>query len=368
MIIYSYRIITRQPARSALTIGGIALCVILMLFLLSIYRGVSEGSVDYIRETKADLWVLQEYATNILRGSSILSTGHGVLLREIPSVQTVSPILFLLSSVKNDGTTATVYLTGYDLSTGIGGPPKIAAGRVLQRDDEIVLDRSFAAKMGFHVGDYVRLKEDSLKIVGLSAGTNMFVIQYAFVTLRAAQSQVGYPGLVSCFAVQAKDPGDLRRVQDDIRRELPGIEAYSRSEFLQNNILEMESGFLPLLYVIAAIGSIVLTTILSLLLSINILEGRKDFAVMKTLGSPQGFLPRLILQQSVLISLGGILAAVGMFYPLLAVVEQIAPEVGAQSSLSQIAAVIVTVLTISLLSSFIAIRRILRIYPLEAFA
>lgn len=56
----------------------------------------------------------------------------------------------------------------------------------------------------------------------------------------------------------------------------------------------MESGILPLLYVIALIGAVVLTVILSLLLSINILKRRKDFAVMKTLGSPQRYLPQLM--------------------------------------------------------------------------
>ncbi|HEY6953320.1 MAG TPA: ABC transporter permease, partial [Bacteroidota bacterium] len=170
--------------RSALTVGGIALCVVLMLFLLSIYNGVAQGSVEYIRQSKGDLWVLQEYSTNILRGSSLLSTGHGTLLREIPSIKSASPILFLLSSISNQGKTATVYLTGYDLSAGIGKPSHIVQGRSLAGDDEIILDRSFAAKLGFRVGDFVHLKDDSLKVVGLSSGTNMFVIQYAFVSLQ----------------------------------------------------------------------------------------------------------------------------------------------------------------------------------------
>jgi ABC-type antimicrobial peptide transport system permease subunit len=188
------------------------------------------------------------------------------------------------------------------------------------------------------------------------------------VTLHTAQSQVGYPGLVSCYIVQAKDSRNLQRVKEDIRTELPGVEAYDKAEFLRNNIREMESGFLPLLYVIAAIGSVVLTTILSLLLSINILEGRKDFAVMKTLGSPQGFLPRLILHQSLLISFAGCAVAILLFFPMVALVERFSPEVGTQSSLAQIALVLTAVTLISLLSSVIAIRRIRTIYPLEAFA
>ena len=43
---YSLHILKAQPLRSALTVGGIALCAVLMLFLLSVYRGVADGSVE----------------------------------------------------------------------------------------------------------------------------------------------------------------------------------------------------------------------------------------------------------------------------------------------------------------------------------
>lgn len=116
---YAIRTLIHQPLRLALTIGGVALCVVLMLFLLSVYRGVADGSVEYVRQNKVDLWVLQRNATNILRGSSILSTGHGSIIREVPGVKTASPVLFLLSGIIKDGQVATLFLTGYDLTTGV---------------------------------------------------------------------------------------------------------------------------------------------------------------------------------------------------------------------------------------------------------
>jgi ABC-type antimicrobial peptide transport system permease subunit len=365
---YSFRILQAQPLRMSLTVVGIALCVVLMLFLLSIYRGVADGSVEYIRYNKTDLWVLQGNATNILRGSSILSTGHGNLLRVIPGVRTVTPILFVLSSIKKGSQTSTVYLTGYDPTAGIGAPPQIIKGRHIERDGEIVLDRSFAAKFSFDVGDQVVMKEESLRVVGISARTNMFVIQYAFVTLHQAQSQIGYPGLVTCYLVSVQDPSTLAVMKEKVRDELPGVEVYDHQEFVHNNIREMESGFLPLLYTIAAIGGIVLTTILSLILSINILERRKDFAVMKTLGSPRRFLAGLILGQGFQISSAGCFAALVLFFPLVRLIEKVAPEVSTKTSLEQVCGAILAVWGMSFLSSLVAIRRVRRIYTLEAFS
>ena len=74
MISYSAKILTGQPLRLAITVAGISLCIVLMLFLLAAYHGVADGSVDYIRKNRSDLWVLSSNAWNILRGSSILLT------------------------------------------------------------------------------------------------------------------------------------------------------------------------------------------------------------------------------------------------------------------------------------------------------
>jgi hypothetical protein len=126
-----------------LTVGGIALCIVLMLFLLGVYRGVAIGSVDYIRRNPADLWVLQKNATNILRGSSLLTLSHGTLLRETGDVREASPVLLFLTTVWREKENATLFLAGFDPATGAGGPPEIVAGRSVRNDDEIVLDRVF---------------------------------------------------------------------------------------------------------------------------------------------------------------------------------------------------------------------------------
>jgi len=365
---HSIRIVISQPTRLVLTIAGIALCIILMLFLLSVYHGVADGSVEYIRQNRADLWVLQRNAWNILRCSSILGTAHGLALRQIPDVHSVSAVLLLLSTVKNGDQMATIYLVGFEPQTGLGGPPHLVEGRSVLHDDEIVIDQSFAAKYHFKLRDVVKIQDDTLQIVGISAGTNAFVIQYAFVTLHRAQSLIGFPNIVTCYLVKARQGKDLIEVSKEIRKEIPNLEVYDHDTFLKNNIHEMESGFLPFIYTIAAIGVVVLTAILSLLLSVNILERRKDFAVMKTLGSPKGFLTFLIIKQALLLSLAGSITAVIFFFPMIEGIKKISPEVSAKTSVEQIMTVIFVAMVTSLLSSFISMQRLRRIYPLEAFS
>jgi putative ABC transport system permease protein len=366
MDLYAFRILRSQPLRLVLTVGGIGLCIVLMLFLLSVYNGVADGSVEYIRRNNADLWVLQRNAWNILRGSSLMSSLQTDTIRQLPDVQSASEVLLLLSAIRKGAQTATVFLTGFEPAAGLGGPPHIVEGRSVLNDDEIVLDKSFAAKYQFKVGDLVKLQDHLVRVVGISRGTNAFVIQYAFVTLRRAQALIQFPGMVTCVLV--KTEGDRARVADAIRRALPEVDVYDHETFLENNIREMRSGILPFLYVVALIGTIVLTAILSLLLSINILERRRDFAILKTLGAAQGFLPRLIIQQALLICGMASMAALILFFPLSVFIETIAPEVSTKSSSMQIALVLLLVAVMSCLSSCISIRRLRQIYPLEAFS
>ncbi len=364
---YSFKILLSQPKRLLLTITGISLCIVLILFLLSVYRGVADGSVEYIRKNKTDLWILQANSTNILRGTSLLSESLSERIKNEPGVKSVASVLLLLTTIKKNEEFATIFLAGFDPAKKIGGPPEILNGRNVFADNEIVLDKSFSLKYDYNVGDYVYIRNDSLKVVGLSGGTNALVIQYAFVTLKYAQSLVVFPGLVTCFLIDLENGSSSKTTEKSLSEKLPGIVVYSHATFLKNNIKEMESGFLPILYAVAVIGVVVLTTILSLILSISILEKKKDFAIIKILGSPGGFLPGLVIKQSLLITFTSCLLAIIVFFPLVSLIEFISPEVSSKTSLLQILSVLLISGSMGLISAFISINRLRKIYALEAF-
>jgi len=167
--------------------------------------------------------------------------------------------------------------------------------------------------------------------------------------------------------VKVSDASGREKVSAEIKSELPGVEVYSHEEFVRNNVREMESGFLPLLYAIAVIGAIVLTSILSLILSMNILERRKDFAVLKALGSPRQTLRRIIFAQSFTLGWSGCIAAFVLAGPLMRVVEALAPEVNTRLGISTLTAAFAAAGAMSFLSGCIAVRRLRSVYPLEVF-
>ena len=363
---YSYRVIRTQPGRFILSVGGIGLCIILMLFLLAAYNGVKIGSLEYISKNKADLWVMQRNSSNIMRCTSVLFPKHLNVIRNMSGIKSAAPVLLILSSVEKDGKSATVYLAGYNPDEGIGGPPEIIEGRPICSDNEIVLDEAFSKKYDYHIGEWIVIQNDTLQITGISRGTNAFVIQYAFVTLSKAQSLVNFP-IATCYLLTVDNKEGLISAADEIKSRLPDVEVYTHEDFLKNNLKEMQAGFLPFIFTIVIICAVVLTIILSLILSINILERRKDFAIMKILGTGGGFLTRLVFGQSFLLTLSGIIVAMKLFYPLILAIETLTPEITIKSSLLQFLMVLGISGIISSLSALMALHRLRKIYPLEVF-
>ncbi len=364
---YSLRILISQPSRTILTILGISLCLILMLFLFGIYRGVADGSVDYVRKNDVDLWIIQESSTNILRGTSFLPAYIENTIKNNGRVESVTPVLLLLTTVKAGNNFATLFLAGYPPESKYGGPPSIISGRKVHNDDELVLDKAFAAKMGLNIGDTVEVQDKSLVIAGLSSGTNAFVIQYGFTSLECAENLLGFKGIVTCYLVKLVKNSSVAVELNKIRNSLNGVVVFDHETFIRNNERETESGILPIFYAVAGLGGVVLTIILSLILSINILEKRNDLAVMKAIGAPGKFLPGMIISQSLLISFVSVIISIILFFPLSDLIEFLSPEITTKTTFSQLIVVACLLCTMSLTSSFISIRRLKTIYPLEVF-
>ena len=53
----AYRNMRTGKARIAFSIAGVAVAVLLLSFILALYRGWNDGLGVYINETKADVWV-----------------------------------------------------------------------------------------------------------------------------------------------------------------------------------------------------------------------------------------------------------------------------------------------------------------------
>ena len=97
------------------------------------------------------------------------------------------------------------YLVGYVLDDR-GGPWRLADGRAVRADDEVVVDEVLAERHGLDVGDALGVGGHDFRIVGLSAGTSTTMTGFVFVSHAAADALLGAEGTTSYVLVGTKSP------------------------------------------------------------------------------------------------------------------------------------------------------------------
>jgi putative ABC transport system permease protein len=361
------RTVQAYATRHLLAVSCVAACVALFAIIWSIYQGAYEGAVAYLRSVRADVWVLQRSADNLLRGFSVLPQSYADVLARLDGVESVGRVVTVPASVAAGRNRGTVFLVGYDTRVGTGRPPHLVGGRLPEGDDEIVLDRAIAARLDTRIGSRIAVDGTELRVVGLSRDTNAIAMQYAFVTIDRAQSLLPLRGIVTAYLLRLAPGTDAAAEARGIRESQTRLAAYTREEFIRNNLRQLDQGFLPVIMVITGLSAIVLTIMLSLILSMSVLERRRDFAIMKILGAPGRHLWLVIVREALLISSAGLVAGAAVAVGLLPLLGALLPQLNEAFEPWQAALVAAVVELIAVASGSLASLATRKIYPLEAF-
>ena len=93
MTVVSRRNMAAEKARFIISVGGIALAVFLMSFLLSLYQGWRLNVGRFVDRVSADVWVAREGTPDFLAAASILPADLGDQLAAVPGVAGVDPLI-----------------------------------------------------------------------------------------------------------------------------------------------------------------------------------------------------------------------------------------------------------------------------------
>lgn len=226
-------------------------------------------------------------------------------IRRLPGITAADPMLVgrALTAGAAKGGASTANEMGVNVlgivPGGVGAPDVVAGHRVLGQDSAVV-DESIGAR----VGQRISLNGVPFTVVGLVDGVTYFAGEpVVFVTLQAAErlNTGGAPlatAILARGAPHGRIPGfsllDTAQVRTDLARPIA-----QASQTIQ--LIEV------LLWLVAAgiIGAIVY---------LSALERRRDFAVLKAVGTPSTFLFAGLMLQAVTLALGA--AAIGVLAEL----------------------------------------------------
>ncbi len=346
----------RHPGKFAATTVGVGLLIAIVLTMNGIYRGNIHDGVWLIDHTDCDLWVVERGRGGPFNEPSRIPQETWKRIAAVPGVLRASPYIVYTVQRELGGRSQQFTVVGYDLFGGLGGPGQLEAGRALESPRfEMVADR----KLGLAVGDLVRLAVHDFTVVGVTRGAvdsggnplvylslpdaqevlyqedNRALELKRSASLRALEA-ASLPstdterllplldsGAVTVSAVLARvEPGaDLAEVQRHVTRWLY-LDSYTteqeRDLMLRGRLLRM-SAILGLFRALLLVVSIV---VISLLVYILTMEKIRSIATLKLIGAPNRIIVRLILEQSLFLTVASFVAG----YALISVTQERFPR------------------------------------------
>ena len=330
--------IRRHVGKFIATIVGVSMLLAIVLVMNGIYRGNIADGVWLIENTGTDLWVVERGRGGPFNESSRLPASAWQSVAATPGVARASPlVLYTAQRALGKGVEQQFTVVGYDVFGGLGGPGRIAQGRTLRAAHfEMVAD----AKLGLALGDPVVLSGDTYTVVGVTAGAvdasgNPIVylslpdaqaVQFeqddrAVVAARAATLQrlqaAGYgddaaqrllplvssaPAQVNAVLVRLQPGADGAAVAQHVRDWLY-FNVYTTDEertLMLEGRLKRISGVLGLFRTLLVVVAIV---IIALIVYVLTIEKIRSIATLKLIGAPNRVIVRLIMEQSMALTL-----------------------------------------------------------------
>jgi putative ABC transport system permease protein len=312
--------VTRYRGRSLLTIGGVATAMFLFYAVQAMHHGVQEATEATSKDTKLVVYRQDRYCPF----SSNLPQDYERHIASISGVKSVLPVKIAVNNCR----------TGLDVVTFRGIPPdavdngaldhiRFTAGSIQnwkQRSDAALIGGRLAAKRGLKVGDRVDLGGITVYVAGIINSPEPQDQSVAYSHLDFTQRASGNkPGLVTQFNVAVDDPARMDHVAKAIDAEFRNAQeptsTWSEKAFVARaaaDIVEIV-GFARWLGWGCVIGVFALV-FNAIVLSVQ--DRIRDHAVMQTVGFPQRLVAKLIIGESLILSLtGGLLglaAALGL--------------------------------------------------------
>jgi len=324
------------------TVIGVGLLFTIVLAMNGLYRGNINEGLALIKATNPDLWVVERYRGGPFNEQSTLPEYYHYSIKAMPGVETASPFIYYTVERPINGKSRHFSIVGYDVFGGLGGPQKIYAGRNIQQAHYEMVAHP---KLGVRIGDKVPLGLHSYTVVGLtkeavsSDGEALVYLSLPDAQetlyqrdneeirgqrerllrtlsgqsyLSPNQAEKLRPKLqpdthiVNAILVRLKPGADRTEVARTIEKWLY-LSAFGTEEELQLMLKGRLASMTKQLLLFRTLLLIISVVIVSLVVYTFTMEKIRSIAVMKLLGAPNWVIIRMVMEQSLLLTIGAFL-------------------------------------------------------------
>ncbi len=298
-----FRNLMRRPLRTVLTTLTVAAAVLVFVCLLAVDGGVRR----MVEETGDDAVIIVFERYKACPPYSRLPVHYADQIAQIPGVQEVMPIRFLLSSCQT--TTDLVAIHGIE-------PDKFRYFRNIKVSDDdynsfanergaAMVGRATANRYGWQVGDTVTLQElrgVSFVVRGIFDAPGSSLESVILVDRHFLEYSINQVGVATMFTVLLEDVGHMDEVSREIDTMFANYPAQTRSgpekSFITGNIEEFMH-MVRFSQIVAYLALVLVLVAVSNSISMSVRERLREMALLRTRGFTQGMVVRLILYESV---------------------------------------------------------------------
>jgi putative ABC transport system permease protein len=366
MVPVARRNLFAEKGRFAISIAGVAFAVLLILIVLALYRGFSRSGTTF-EELPGQLWVVQTGTTDPFHSLSLLHRSDLDSVRKVHGVVDVVPVLSRTMELNVRGSSQSGRLIALDADAS--ALPENARKRFFPAAGRFVIDDTFSRKSGLDAGDTADFSGVTLTVDHVEPASGEAFTPFLFVNYADAVRIFGVDDIVNYGMVILDAPGsaDERAVAEEIDANNPRLHVFTSREFATAVRKEIDESFIPIITVLLAIGFVVGAAVVGLTIYTATIERSREFGVMKAVGASSGFLYRIVLSQSSMLTAAGFVLGVVSAWGVAQFVREIVPDFITEFRFADIAAVLAATIAMAIVASFVPVRRIIGIDPAMVF-
>lgn len=300
MMRLAFRNLFQNKFRLLISVGGVALALLLILSLDAVFTGVEQRITIYIDQSGADVFVAQEDVRNMHMASSSLPDSVRRKVRVIPGVAAVTPIQYLTNNVVMGDKHNLAYIIGLPENAKLGGPWHISSGRNLPGEGEAIVDRTVAENSGVTLGDEVEILGEEFVVIGLAEETSSLVNSVAFISEKDFEGLRGNYDTFSFLLVKVRQDESPQAVATRIEAQVRGVTTQTTENFADQERKIVKDMSTDVITIMNLIGFLIGLAVMGLTVYTATLARRREYGVLKALGARNGHLYRAVVAQALL--------------------------------------------------------------------
>ena len=297
-----------RPARTVVSILGIAVGVLLIVFTVGLSNGTMRERAARESNVGAEI-MFRASGTLGVSGSEAFRLPV-VLAEDIEKIEGVKIAVPIaqntVSTDDNNSGSRLIDGINYDEYAGVVGLSIIEGQMLPAEGDVAIIDTGWQQQKKFKVGDTIKLYERDFKIVGTyepAAGARLKI------PLATMQTQLGGEGKASAFLIKVKEGYAPEQVAETLHKTFSDNQV-----LLTKDLEELYMQGIPamnvFLNIFIGVAAIISALVILLTMYTTVTERTRQIGIMKSLGMSNSGIAWIIAQEALLISFCGIVGGI----------------------------------------------------------